>query len=479
MPAHAFDNETPGPVTYKDGSTDYYTHKIGEGAQGSVWASRDGKTAAKFYNGSSSISPERRAHIIDHLIELDPARQNPYWKPYFAWPQKRIVKPTVGYSMPLAHSVRPMADYVFPSAFNSLDPTEQGWFYGRLAAAMKIAHAVSRLAGAGVCYPDLSYNNVLLDCFDARVTLIDCDSIIVNGSIPPEVLGTPRFLAPELWSQRQAIPTVESDRHSLATVLYMLLVGVHPLIGQKVHFRNDAEQDDVAMFGPHALYIEHPTDRSNRNPNQSIFAHDLGPELQEVFQQAFVSGLHHPERRPHPQDWLTALAHTFDRVVPCPTSGQQCWWHSFVALPTANFVCPCCRERLKEPHKIPFLHLLPYRKGHGQDGYDHTIGPDKHHVVMWPGRALYQWHSTMGISPWSTDPHHPISRNPYATCMYGGNDRWYLKNIRLPGMLARRIKPTWTRVPIGSSVPLINGTLFQFGSSSEHYRAQVELHTLV
>lgn len=466
-------------VTYDDQTTEEFVSVIGEGAQGVILGSRDGRSAVKLYH-SDTRDPVDRARVILRLInDLNPTRDDPYWKDYFTWPEKLVVSPAVGYRMRLAGKMKTMVNYLMPKTFNSLPPQDKGWFLGRVAAAIKIANVAQRMSAHGICYPDFSFNNVMLDAFDGRMTLIDCDSITVPGTVPAEVLGTPVFLAPELWSAQQKIPTVTSDRHSLATVLYYLLVGYHPLIGDKVYYPDDADKDDVARFGPQALYIEDPTDQSNRRSGQLFFASMLGTEVEELFRQAFVKGLHHPVDRPQPQQWLPALVHAFDRIIPCETPAPRCWWHSFVALPQTNFTCPCCRARLTEPRTLPFVYLLPHARTKDPEDYDDAIGRDKHHIVGWPGRALFEWHTIIGKPAWHTDPQHPVSRAPHATFAHDDSTgAWYLKNEALPDMAVRVGGASWTAVPVGSATPLVHGALMRFGPGPTYYRAKVALQHL-
>lgn len=468
------------PVTYDDNSTEYVGKEIGHGAQGSIYACLDGEHAVKLYEPDSPVSPQTRVQILQRLSkEFNPAKDDPYWENNFAWPDKVVLKPRVGYRMRLARDMRTMIHYIVPSAFNALPPTEQGWFLGRVAAAIQIAAAAARMSGAGISYPDASYNNIMVNSFTGRGMFIDNDSVTIPNTVPPEILGTKYFLAPELWTQQQRTPTTTSDRYAFATIYYFYLVGYHPLQGDKVHFPNEPERDEQATYGQRALYIEDPTDRSNRKANQRIFARMLGPELEALFTQAFHRGLQNPTERPQPQQWLRALTHTFDWIVPCETSGDSCWWHSFVALPDESFICPCCRQRLREARTLPFVYLLPHKHSHDPESYDETIGPDKHHVVAWPGRILNEWHCVIGKSPWHTDPQHPVSRTPQAIFACDDSGHWSLKNTALPQMEVQTGQSTWTKLPIGRAVPLTNNLLLRFGPGPTHYRAKVELHTLV
>ncbi len=218
--------------------------------------------------------------------------------------------------------------------------------------------------------------------------------------------------------------------------------------------------------------------------HQRIFASMLGTELDELFREVFVAGLHHPTARPQPQQWLPALVRAFDRIVPCETPAPQCWWHSFVALPQNNFTCPCCNQRLREPRTLPFVYLLPHNKTKDPEAYDEAIGRDKHHIVGWPERSLFEWHTIIGKPAWHTDPQHPVSRTPQATFLHNsGSDEWQLRNDALPEM-AVRSGGSWTPVARGASTPLTHGTVLRFGpgpvvgSGPVYYRARVVLHHL-
>src|SRR3712207_8418321 len=50
---------------------------------------------------------------------------------------------------------------------------------------------------------------------------------------------------------------------SLAVMIYMYLLYRHPLKGGKINSL-DTEEDDLLSMGEKALFIEHPTDASNR-----------------------------------------------------------------------------------------------------------------------------------------------------------------------------------------------------------------------
>ncbi len=115
-------------VTYADNTTEEFVDVIGQGAQGIILASRDGRSAVKLYPPSTSLADaQRRAEIILRLInELNPTRDDPYWQDYFTWPEKLVVSPLIGYRMRLAANMKTMANYVSQKHSTAWPPKTRG-----------------------------------------------------------------------------------------------------------------------------------------------------------------------------------------------------------------------------------------------------------------------------------------------------------------------------------------------------------------
>ncbi len=75
--------------------------------------------------------------------------------------------------------------------------------------------------------------------------MIDIDGLVVPGKYPPDVVGTPDFIAPEVITtqnldkadKNRVLPSRSTDRHALAVLIYMYLFYRHPLRGAKVLIR--------------------------------------------------------------------------------------------------------------------------------------------------------------------------------------------------------------------------------------------------
>lgn len=102
--------------------------------------------------------------------------------------------------------------------------------------------------------------------------MIDVDGLVVPGKYPPDVVGTPDFIAPEVVvinhlskdDPKRHLPNIMTDRHALAVLIYMYLLYRHPLRGGKVHDMNDPQHDENLAMGERAIFIEHSTDHSNQ-----------------------------------------------------------------------------------------------------------------------------------------------------------------------------------------------------------------------
>ncbi len=465
-------------VTFEDGTTEEYdTEALSAGAEGEIFRSRSGKHLVKLYFSRPGYDAERMQRIKTLINDVNPTKNAPYWEEYFSWPEKLVIRPRIGFRMRFAQGLRTVDNFFFRTYYERvLKPDERGWFIGRVAAAIKIVNAANRLSSSGLCYPDFSDKNIMVDAYDGRMTLIDCDSITVPGRISPTVQGTSWYRAPELVKGSLTIPNVRSDRHALAVILYLWLLRWHPLNGDKVHDSRDPDRDEELRLGERALYIEHPTDRSNRAQGQPYSARILGNEMSELFRRAFVEGLFDPGRRPQPAEWQEALWHLYDRVIPCPT--PSCDWHSYVAAPTRGLACPCCNQRIKQPTNLPFLYLMRHKGSSNADDFQMDL-MRAHYVVGWPERTLNAWHFKPNASSLPPAPDQMPDIAAKAAFDYDPHkDQWYITNLALPE--ARSSGPggsagVWRTWPVNSSLPLVNGMLLQGGPGTEYFRIKVHI----
>jgi hypothetical protein len=104
----------------------------------------------------------------------------------------------------------------------------------------------------------------------------------------------------------------DTDLHAFAVLLYEWPARRQPLRGPKIHDALSVVEDEKRSFGDGALFIESPTDSSNRPARFQPLLARLAPPLVELFTRAFVSGLHHPEARPAAQEWAETCSAAID-----------------------------------------------------------------------------------------------------------------------------------------------------------------------
>jgi serine/threonine protein kinase len=285
---------------------------------------------------------------------------------------------------------------------------ERGTFLTRLQICTRLARAVRRMHFAGLAHADLSNKNVLIDPRTGDVCVIDIDSLVVPGVAPPTVLGTPGYIAPEVLG-RGAKPSIDTDKHALAVLIYQILLNRHPLQGRKVNSTRSAEEDERLSMGARAVFVEHPTDRSNSpiHPLQVPMSR-LGAHLEALFLRSFVRGLHQPAHRPDAAEWETALYRTLNMVHPTP-SGRD-WFVLGSGMPRQ---CPVSGERVHQA--VPVAHYL-------RDLGD-RMADERQSLTVFHNLVLHDWHTRPGVVPGEH-----ANRAPRGYFSYH-QGRWWMVNL--------------------------------------------------
>ena len=475
--AENLEGRTILPITFADGTQGACEENpIGSGAQGVIYRSLDKHFVAKLYHPNPSRQQERIERIDRIIHEFNPTNGDSYWEELFAWPQKRITLPRFGVRSRYVHGLKTIDHFFFSKAYMQLKEEDRGSFYDRFPIALKLAEAAARLASLGICYNDYSHRNVMVNPITEQVTLLDCDSISKPGEMPPLIEGTNWYRAPELVARIQQSPDLLTDRHSLAVLLYFWFIRLHPLQGNKLYDADNPERDDELRYGDGALYIEHPTDTANHLAHQAIRTDSLGPVLHELFQRAFVTGLHHPELRPAFDEWLWPIARTMDTIIPC--TNPICPWQSFVATPGQPLICPACHQTVQAPPTLPILSFLPNRRISSPI----TIRQQKSQwplLIGWSGKPLHTWHTRTDAAPFYMTQAPNMAFQ--ALLDYESDSQaWYLKNLTLSEMQYRKHDDwpkTWQNAPRGSSLHLSDGMLIRFGESDVYRSVSVTLQS--
>ena len=488
-------------LTTTDGKpVEYVDEIIGQGGMKDVYFSPDKSYVVAFFRDTPDHQGKERLRSIvgSYRDGIYNQTGGEYWKDLFCWPtdlveyQGRIgvVVPAYRAHFFFAHGSvnndmlgikgREKEGKWFASASNRskfLAPQEKGSWLTHLQIALMISRAVRRLHAAGLAHSDLSYKNVLVDPTSGRACIIDIDGLVVPGKFAPDVVGTPDFIAPEVIETQhldkndpaRKLPSVLTDRHALAVLIYMYLFYRHPLRGGKIH-DTDPTRDEEMTMGSKALFIEHPTDTSNRVKADQLSKAQLpwgdpakmpcsiaGPILEELFQKAFVDGLHNPQERPTASDWENALVRSIDMIQPCQAKCEMGW---YIFDNTTRPKCPYCGTPYQG--KLPVLNFYSSRHG-GQ------FHPDNHRMMVWDGQSLFPWHVSRTVFP---NEHLSADQRRRVGYFQRHNGEWYLVNENMPQMYDVGEKKD---VPIGGNVRLTGGAQILLSREERGRLVQVQM----
>jgi len=470
----------PLRVITSDGRTIVCHHDpFNAGSEGRLFFTLDQAKVVKVYNRPE---PWRRASLETiiskrHAVLGD---NSEYWSHYFCWPEALLTSPSLGMMMPRARkNLRPFSHLLSPRFRKRISaesgPAALGTWIGHVGILIKLARTVNRLHANGLCHSDLSTNNLLVDPVNGEATLIDCDGLVETGSktLLPTVLGTPDYMAPELvegmtlTTRPAPQPSVNTDLHSLAILIYQGLLFRHPLRGGAFHSA-DPDEDERLMLGKKALFIEHPSNRTNRPKAAYLSSAILGADMQALFAKAFIDGLHDPSKRPLAAQWERTLVRMYDQTVPC--SNPACEAKSFVLVEGGGARCPWCRTELKGPRQIPVLTF--YRPDGKQNSS--TFTPD-FRLVAWPRRKLNVWHIELNKLPGPGVNAAPLAEISW-TPDVRGQERWTLINTAIPQIYDATGGKNPLPIPQGQAIELKEATRLYFGGGE---RARVvEVHML-
>jgi DNA-binding helix-hairpin-helix protein with protein kinase domain len=348
-PARIFPEPGDTVLMVRGGSPVTIAERIAEGGQGVVYRAAlpsGSAVAVKWYRPLPHSSELRVA------ISALASRPRPH--PAFAWPLDLLrcdSVPGFGYVMPLlARRYRPLARII---SADQPPPFRTAAGIGR-----RIADAFAALHGAGLCYRDISLGNLLADPVTGEVAIVDNDNVGTDGSAV-FVKGTLRFMAPEVLRDEVA-PSTVSDLHSLAVILFFLLVHGHPLEGSRLEasysWQTDGHISDTRLalqhFGRTPLFVFDPGDDSNRplpgDPRLTWWP--IYPrQLRDLFVRTFTVGLHDASLGGRVTEgvWRRALTRLADTVSVCVCGASVFWdpddrakpcWHCGAVPPAPHLL---------------------------------------------------------------------------------------------------------------------------------------------
>lgn len=401
-----------------------------------------------------------------------------YFSKCFCWPVDIVIRPEFGIVCPAYPKNFFFGDYASQilkikgkdkrsnwftgKSRKYLNSSELGNFRSMIQMSILLSRALRRMHQAGLAHSDLSCNNVLIDPKSGTCVIIDIDSLVVPGLFPPEVIGTRGYVAPEVLQTLgmsrdvRKFPSVLTDLHSMAVLIYEYIFLRHPIIGPKV-YSQDAEEDDYLCLGKCATFIEDPNDTSNRPSDLKYTIHDLGPYLELLFLGAFVKGLHNPSERPTAMEWERGLIKTWNMIHSC--SNPNCEKKYFILHDVFSPICPFCGTKIKDKNILK-LNFMAQRKGY----YGRWFKSSE--LIAENNTPLCAWNIYSNIQP----DEKTSDREVKAYVKYTP-DGYYLVNLTLENFLS----PSGTIISKGQAVRITDKMIFKILRDENSLLLEAEL----
>lgn len=365
---------------------------IGAGGQGEVYevSVNNKRYALKWYFPNQATDAQREG--IEQLVKTGKPSNS------FLWPIDLVFcnqSNGFGYIMDLR-------DSDFKSLIDLMKNKVDTDFQTLTKATFNLAHSFQQLHAQGLCYRDISHGNIFFHEKTGDILICDNDNVGLNNSDITGVLGTPRFMAPEIV-RAEAKPNSDSDLFSLSTLIFYILFISHPLEGKNEADIRCFDQPAMDMlYGTNPVFIFDPNDSQNRpvpgyHKNALIYW-DLYPDfIKDIFIRAFTVGLH-PSKRVRTGEWKEALMQLRDSITLC-----KCGAENFAQIQKGTIQCWNCKSKI-ESMRLDF---------------------GKNFVALHPQTTLYKHHTDP-----STDNPYDLSQVTACISQHPNNPEiWGLKNL--------------------------------------------------
>ena len=219
-------------------------------------------------------------------------------------------------------------------------------------AAINIIQAFRELHNSGYSYQDINDGNFFINPDNGKVLICDNDNVSPFGT-NLGVLGKQRYMAPEIVTGGN--PDKNSDRFSLAVILFRLLFINHPLEGRYSTPPCMTKELERRYYGTDPVFVYDPNEKCNRpvpgtDNNLKKFWPVYPDYIKDMFIRAFCKeAMLNPARRVIEREWLDVFMRFKASITKCPKCGQE----TFVVAQGAN-TCIECKRSFNVQNAIEF-----------------------------------------------------------------------------------------------------------------------------
>lgn len=303
-------------------------------------------------------------------------------------------------------------------------------------AALHISNAFRELHRSGYSYQDLNDGNFFIHPQTGDVLICDNDNIAPYGT-NLGIAGKCRYMAPEVVLGKSR-PDANTDRFSLAVILFMLLFNNHPLEGKLIAgVPCMTDENERRFYGSNPIFIFDPTNDANRPMigihTNAIRRWPLFPGfIHDEFIHAFGNeGIHDPNRRKPENEWQKLFVRLRNEMVKC-----ACGTETFIDTNSVESTCLGCKRKLDKPLML-------------------KIGRNK--LVMFPGQKSYACHTRKDSDDFTTITGEVIQNksNP---------NLWGFRNLSQDLWLYTMPDSTTKNVHLNEVVPVLKEVKITFAS---------------
>lgn len=342
--------------------------EFGSGGQGTVYkVSYNGKEyALKWYHKGVFKGKEKEFYnnLENNIQKGAPTKE-------FLWPLgiTEVHGGVFGYIM----DVRPSGYHELTEFFVGSKKQKQVRFksFNAIAdAAINIIQAFRELHNSGYSYQDINNGNFFINPDTGSVLICDNDNVSPFG-VNLGILGKQRYMAPEVVTGGD--PDKQSDRFSLAVILFRLLFINHPLEGRYSTPPCMTKELERKYYGTEPIFVYDPTNDRNRpvpgtDNNLKMFWSVYPDYIKEMFIRAFSNEVMLKQKpRVIEKEWLDAFFRFKASIVKCP----KCHEETFLISQGEN-TCIECKKKFMVPNAMRFSTVT---------------------IPVYPGVKLMLWHA--------------------------------------------------------------------------------------
>lgn len=335
-------------IKIKSGGYASIVKKLGQGGQGIVYeVDYAGKRyALKWYQYNKIKNPTKFRNNLENNIKDGNVSDKFLWPKYIT---EGMQYGSFGYIMDL----RKEEYKTFPDILNA--KVSFGNLYAIVNAALDLTSSFRELHRAGKSYQDLNDGGFFINPKNGNVLICDCDNVAPYGE-SLGIAGKPGYMAPEVV-RGKATPSVQTDKFSLAIVLFKLLLRGDPLEGEKV-LKSVCLTEEVERYhyGTDPVFVYDPDNDQNRPVrgvhNNVIKFWRIFPEyIREAFITSFTKGLKDSNERLIENQWLRLFIRLRSEIIQC-NCGNQNFLSGFLDRGDGKIICLRCNSSYTHPLKL-------------------------------------------------------------------------------------------------------------------------------